>query len=89
MKAEEISLAITDLMDEWNTPTNVRVGIIANVLVREGFATFPNERLPNQVTPLNIAATLIDLKKAYGETIGLALIQQGLAMLMWVENIEE
>jgi vacuolar-type H+-ATPase catalytic subunit A/Vma1 len=86
---ENTAEKVSQILAENKFSTTETVEIIANVLIKEGFATFPSDALPDSITPLNMAVTILDLKKEFGETLGGAMIQQGLVMLMWLENIDK
>ena len=85
-KTEEISWQITKLLTDGKLSPTQTIEVIANVLIREGFATLPRDMVPDKVTPKNMAAVLLDIKRDYGETLSSAMIQQGLAMLAWLET---
>lgn len=63
-----------------------KLAITANLLMRWGLEQFPSAVLPDRLTPENIWDFLAERRRAQGESLGGALIQQGLTMLMWLEQ---
>lgn len=87
MKDEELVDLINDqLNSETDTDLSRKLAVIANLLIRWGMETFPSEVGPDRLTPENIWDFLADVRRRQGETLGGALVQQGLTMLMWLEH---
>lgn len=86
---EQLVDTVIDLMDQDEMSLTDRLEVVANILIREGLYTIPEEFLPEKVTPINLMETVLDLKERYQETLGMAMIHQGLVLLMWLENSEK
>lgn len=61
-----------------------KIAVIANILVQEGFEDIGVPPEDRRITPENIFSVCVRDRYRHGETIGNALILQGLSMLDWL-----
>lgn len=62
------------------------IEIIANILIQIGIRDMSVEK-DTVPTADNIVSILLDYKKQHGETLAGSLVQQGLVMMMWLNNL--
>ena len=84
LNPEQVCQEIINLLA--NFTLKDQIAIIANTIIFIGFeeiGVHPDNRL---VTEQNVFETLMKHKHVYGETIGGALVHQGLVMLHWLNK---
>lgn len=84
MNKQKVTSQINDLLDQFDLED--RLEILANVFISQGLTLCDDQLVPDKVTPENVVVTLMSLREKEGETLGTALLQQGLVLLMWLEN---
>lgn len=62
-----------------------RLEIIANYLIRAGISRMETYKADSIITHNNLWDAILTEKQKVGETIGSALAQQGMTILMWLE----
>jgi hypothetical protein len=75
---------IINILADMYMPAQLEV--LGNVFIRLGFSILGDD-IPAPTGPLTLMDTLAEYRAKYGESIGTALIQQGMVLLMWIDNI--